>query len=219
MQEKKLRLQNSLSNNKIHMHKLLHVSIFTFISLSCIAQGEYNQWCFGSLAGLDFNSGSPVAVNSQVNTTEGSSSIADAAGNLLFYSDGITVWNKNHIAMPNGTGLNGGVSSTQSALIVAQPQTPSIYYVFTTAEAQGASGFCYSIVDMSLQGGLGDVTTKNVQLFTPSAEKVCATKHANGIDIWVLGHEMGTNNFIAYLLTSAGLSAPVISSCGTVYTT
>jgi PKD repeat protein len=201
------------------MHKYLPLYIFICISLNCFAQGENNQWCFGSLSGLDFNSGSPVSVSSQVNTTEGSSSIADAAGNLLFYSDGITVWNKNHTPMPNGTGLNGGGSSTQSALIVAQPQMPSIYYVFTTAEAQGASGFCYSIVDMTLQGGLGDVTTKNVQLFTPSAEKVCATKHSNGIDIWVLGHEMGTNNFVAYLLTSAGLSAPVITSCGTMYST
>ena len=200
------------------MLRLLPVIILLFTAQVSFAQGENNQWCFGNLSGLDFNSGSPVSVSSQVNTTEGSSSIADASGNLLFYSDGITVWNKNHLPMPNGMGLNGGVSSTQSALIVQQPQTPSIYYVFTTAEAQGAAGFCYSIVDMTLQGGLGDVTTKNFQLFTPSAEKVCATKHSNGIDIWVLGHEMGTNNFMAYLLTSAGLSAPVISSCGTVYT-
>lgn len=199
------------------MTKLLHAFIFICITQNCFAQKENNQWCFGSLSGLDFNSGSPVATTSQVNTTEGSSSIADASGNLLFYSDGITVWNKNHLPMPNGMGLNGGVSSTQSALIVAQPQTPNIYYVFTTAEAQGAPGFCYSIVDMSLQGGLGDVTTKNVQLFTPSAEKVCATRHSNGIDVWVVGHEMGTNNFLAYLLTSAGISAPVITSCGTVY--
>jgi PKD repeat protein len=199
------------------MHKLLPVSIFICISVNCFAQGENNQWCFGNFSGLDFNSGSPVSVSSQVSTTEGSSSIADAAGNLLFYSDGITVWNKNHTPMPNGMGLYGGGSSTQSALIVGQPQTPSIYYVFTTAEAQGINGFCYSIVDMTLQGGLGDVTTKNVQLFTPSAEKVCATKHSNGIDIWVLGHEMGTNNFVAYLLTSAGLGAPIITSCGTIY--
>src|SRR6187455_44532 len=201
------------------MLRFLPVIIFLFIVENSYAQGENNQWCFGNLSGLDFNSGSPVSVSSQVNTTEGSSSIADASGNLLFYSDGITVWNKNHTAMPNGTGLFGGGSSTQSALIVAQPQTPDIYYVFTTAEAQGVEGFCYSIVDMTLQGGLGDVTTKNIQLFTPSAEKVCGTKHSNGIDIWILGHEMGTNNFIAYLLTSSGLSAPVISSCGTVYST
>ncbi len=197
--------------------KLLSLILF-FISTLCFSQGENNQWRFGFGAGLNFNSGSPVAVSSQVGTTEGSSNIADAAGNLLFYTDGITVWNKNNVAMPNGTGLFGGGSSTQSALIVPQPQTPDIYYIFTTAEAQGGNGFCYSIVDISLQGGLGDVTTKNVQLFTPSAEKVCGTKHNNGIDIWVLGHEIGTDNFYAYLLSSAGVSAPVISSVGTVHT-
>ena len=167
------------------MKKILLAYGLLLIASACFAQGENNQWCFGNLCGLDFNSGSPVAFNSQVNTTEGSASIADASGNLLFYTDGITVWNQNHVAMPNGTGLSGGISSTQSAVIVQQPQTPGIYYIFTTAEAQGAQGFCYSIVDMSLQAGLGDVTTKNVQLFTPSAEKVCATKHNNGVDIWI----------------------------------
>src|SRR5215203_5287753 len=149
------------------MHRLLQIIIFSCVTQICFAQGEYNQWCFGNLSGLDFNSGSPVAVSSQVNTTEGSSSIADAAGSLLFYSDGISVWNKNHVLMSNGSGLNGGVSSTQSALIVAQPQSPSLYYIFTTAESQGGAGFCYSIVDMTLQAGLGAVTTKNVLLFTP----------------------------------------------------
>src|SRR5688572_4629605 len=118
------------------MNKLIPSLLLLLVSGTTFAQGEYNQWCFGNLSGLDFNSGSPVSVASQVNTTEGSSSIADAAGNLLFYSDGVTVWNKNHVPMPNGTGLNGGFSSTQSALIVSQPQTPDIYYLFTTAQAQ-----------------------------------------------------------------------------------
>ncbi len=200
------------------MKKLLQLASILFFSLAAQAQNENNIWCFGYGAALDFNSGSPVAITSAIGTTEGCSSIADASGNLLFYTDGLNVWNNTHVTMPNGFGLNGGGSSTQSALIVLQPGSTTIYYIFTTAEAQGAAGFCYSIVDMTLQAGLGDVTTKNVQLFTPSPEKVCGTFHANGTDIWVVGHELGTDVFHSYLLTAAGLNAvPVLSTSGDVH--
>lgn len=119
--------------------------------------------------------------------------------------------------MPNGFGLEGGNSSSQSALIIKQPGG-LLYYIFTTTEHQNPLyKMSYSIVDMSLNGGNGDVTIKNALMFNPSAEKLTAVNHANGTDIWIIGHEMGTNNFRAYLLTPAGVSAvPVISSVGGV---
>src|SRR5215217_3779517 len=103
---------------------------------------------------MDLRGGVQVALYDCVMSTyEGSASIADHDGNLLFYTDGISVWNKNHNVMPNGSGLLGDASSTQSALVVPKPGSDSIYYIFTT------SGYWshYSEVDMSLDGGLGDV--------------------------------------------------------------
>src|ERR1035437_7857717 len=92
------------------------------------AQGEANWWYFGDSAGVHFNGSAPVAVtNGQLSTTEGCSSISDAAGNLLFYTDGITVWHKNHVQMSNGFGLFGNGTSTQSALIVQKPGSFIIY--------------------------------------------------------------------------------------------
>ena len=183
------------------------------------AQKEGNIWYFGVNAGLDFNSGAPHALtNGVLSTLEGSSSIADVNGNLLFYTDGITVYNNNHLQMPNGSGLLGHWSSTQSALIVPQPESSNIYYIFTTY-FQGGFGFYYSIVDMSLQGGLGDVTTKNIALFNPVTEKQTAVRHENGCDLWVITHEYRTLNFRAYLVNDAWIdTTPVISSVGSVHT-
>src|SRR5689334_11643315 len=91
------------------------------------SQKEGNIWYFGMQAGLDFNSGSPVPLNNGViNTTEGCSSIADANGNLLFYTDGSTIWNRNHVPMPNGTGLLGNSTTTQAGLIIKQPGNPNL---------------------------------------------------------------------------------------------
>lgn len=184
----------------------------------CFAQGEANIWYFGVNAGLDFNSGSPVALtNGQLNTIEGCATLADNTGNLLFYTDGITVWSKNHQVMSNGTGLLGHTSSTQSATIVPKPGSLNLYYVFTLDAFAGSNGFRYSIVDMSLNGGLGQVVTKNVLVYTPSNEKIAIVKHANNTDFWVVTHGWNNNNFYSYLLTSSGLAAtPVISSTGVI---
>lgn len=200
------------------------ISIFLALLISSIyalAQKETYIWYFGNHAGIDFNSGAPVGLsNGAFDTNEGSSSICDGLGNLLFYTDGDKCYDKNHNVMPNGSGLLGGWSSSQSALIVKQPLSANLYYVFTCDEFSGADGLSYSIVDMSLNGGNGDITTKNVQLYTPTSEKITAVKNFFTGDVWVITHEMGTNNFVAHSITSAGINpVPVISGAGTIYST
>ncbi|WP_171037106.1 T9SS type B sorting domain-containing protein [Maribacter algarum] len=180
------------------------------------AQNEAANWYFGQYAGLDFNGGAPVPLtDGQLWTQEGCSTISDVNGNLLFYTDGVTIWNRAHNPMPNGMGLNGHTSSTQSGIIVPSPGNPDVYYVFTVDEGTETDGLQYSVVDMTLDGGLGDVTTKNILLETPLLEKLTAVVHANGNDIWVLAHRYPGNEYVAYLVTATGVSAaPVVSSIG-----
>src|SRR5688572_18290741 len=97
-----------------------------------LAQKEGYVWYFGGNAGLNFATSPPtVLTNGAVNTAEGSASISNSAGNILFYSDGVTVYNQNHTVMANGNGLLGNFSTTQSAIIVKQPGSSSKYYIFT----------------------------------------------------------------------------------------
>lgn len=192
-----------------------------FISFFGYSQKQNNIWYFGANAGLDFNTGIPVSLtNGQINTVEGCASIADAAtGNLLFYTDGVTVFNSNHTVMPNGSGLAGGNSSSQSALIIPLPGSSTIYYIFTVPDMGSPVGFSYSLVDMTLQGGLGDVTVKNTSLHTPVTEKLYGTKHQNGTDYWVVVHENGSDAFYSYLFSASGINTiPVISNIGLVHT-
>ncbi len=194
--------------------KLLFCLLF-FTSFA-FGQVQNNVWCFGNHAGLDFNSGTPVALpTTAISTNEGCSSISDNSGQLLFYTDGVSVWNKNHIQMPNGFGLQGNPSTSQSALIVPiQSATGDLYYVFTINELAGA--MTYSIVDMGLQSGMGDVTaTKNVALHPAVCEKQVAIQKCDK-NVWVISHEWGTNNFFADLVTPSGINPSVISSVGTI---
>jgi PKD repeat protein len=199
----------------IFLFNLLVVILFLCSNKMTFAQHEYDVWYFGVNAGLDFKSGTPIVLtNGVINTSEGTSSIADSSGNLLFYTDGITVKNKNHQQMQNGFGLNGGYSSSQSALIIRQPGADAVYYIFTTGDFT-SEGLSYSVVDMTLQNGLGQVILKNISLLNTGTEKLTAVRHSNGTDYWILAHEWNNNHFNAYQFTSAGVnSIPIVSSTG-----
>lgn len=194
---------------------LLFLSFFITCTLVS-AQQEAAIWYFGENAGLDFRSGTPVPLlDGALDTLEGCATISDFNGNLLFYTDGITVWNRNHLPMPNGTGLLGDYSSTQSAIMVPHPGNSDQYYIFTADHAKLPDGINYSLVDMSLDGGLGDIIQKNVQLLTPAAEKLTAVRHANGTDIWVLIRDAYADTFLAYRVGPAGVDVnPVITNIG-----
>jgi len=193
------------------------IFLFYFlIPLALFSQGEFNNWHFGSGATLDFNSGSAVAgTSSSISTSEGSAAVSDCNGNLLFYSDGSNVWNRSNNIMTNGTGLDGssgsilGTPSTQGALIVKRPETSGIYYIFTASSGRGLK---YSIVNMNLNSGLGEVIIKNTLLSSNPTQKLAVTYHSNGKDIWVVTHYDGNNQYEAFLVTRTGVSILGVSS-------
>ena len=178
-------------------------------------QGETNNWFFGTNAGISFSGGAPVALpNGSLISGEGVASISSAAGNILMYTDGTTIYDRNDNIMPNGNGLFGGNSSSQSAIIIKRPNSNNIYYVFTVAQAALSEGICYSTVNMTLNGGFGDIVaaTKNTSLIGPTTEKLSAVKHCNGRDIWVIGHGYNNSTFHAWLVTPAGVNAVPVNS-------
>jgi gliding motility-associated-like protein len=180
---------------------------------------EGNIWYFGNNAGITFETNPPSALNNgAISTFEGCATFSDNQGNLLFYTDGMFVYNKLHQQMPNGFGLLGNPSSAQSGVIVPKPGSQTDFYVFTVAAEGGSNGFRYSEVDMTLDGGLGDVIipSKNTLLFAPSAEKVAAVAHANGVNYWVISHGINNNSYYAYLLDFNGINNPVISDVGQI---
>ena len=215
------------------LKKFLQISAVFFCITFVHAQKQGNIWYFGNLAGIDFNSGSPIALtNGQIafppneSHNEGSSAISDSSGTLLFYSDGMTLWNSNHQIMQNGTGLLGNFSSTQSSIIIPDPANPSrSYYLFTVS-----SGLCcgsdindglrYSKIDMCIDNSLGGVlqTEKNIKLVDTVAEKIAVTRHSNGTDYWILTHKFHSNEFWALHLSNLGIIDTVVTSIGTSHT-
>ncbi len=198
----------------------MHLRLTLIIAI-CLSQFlGYSQtpadwWYFGDNAGVHFTQTGPIAVgDGQILTDEGCSSISDQQGNLLFYTDGQLVYDKLHALMPNGSGLFGATSSAHSSVVIPRPGSSTEYYIFTV-DAGGAIGvgIHYSKVDLTLNGGNGDVDVneKNVFLADPASEKLAAVKKPGGF--WIIGQKVGTNEFYTFEVTSTGVNTtPIISS-------
>jgi hypothetical protein len=140
--------------------------------------------------------------------------MSDESGQLLFYSNGEQVWNRNHSLMPNGN-IQGDRSSTQSTLIVPLPGSNTRYYLFSSvANNIGVNGLYYNIIDMNLDGGLGDITaSKDIPIMANSAEQLAGTMHCNATDYWIVGRQYHEDalRFYVWRLTKNGLQPPVIA--------
>lgn len=208
------------------MKTLLSIVVIV-LCLKSSAQKQANNWYFGLGAGLSFNSSPPAALTDGQTydpvqgdlSIEGTATISDSTGALLFYTNGEKIWNANQQVMPNGNGLLGNFSSTQAAIIVPQPGSSRYFYVFTVDDGYYDHlqyGFRYSIVDICLDNGLGDVVPgkKNILILDTVSEKLTAVRHANGTDYWIIVHKYFSDAFYAYRMSSSGITDTVISHIG-----
>lgn len=190
--------------------------------------GDENQraniWYFGNGAGIDFNEEEgldppPRSITDPhaMDAPEGTSTISDANGDVLLYTDGETVWNRENGVMPNGTELGGDNVSAQSVIIVPFVDDETLYYIFTTQEVYGDNTFelKYSVVDMKEDNGLGNVILKDIVLYSRSTERLAAIEAGDGF--WLISHEYGNNTFRTYGITTEGITRPILSSAGAVH--
>ncbi|WGX97230.1 sortase domain-bontaining protein [Nocardioides sp. L-11A] len=182
------------------------------------ARATQRWWYFGNGAGLDFGASGTAAPSvtpaTGVNAVEGTTVVTDSSGQLLFWSDGVKVLNKFHQVMPNGAGLTGNSSATQTVAAFPSTSDPGTYFVVATtgaSEVGGTGHLSYSVVDMALDGGLGDVTAvKNVDLAPANgaSEQLTAIPNATGDGFWVVTAQASSPNVRAYLFDGDGPADP-----------
>ena len=197
-------------------------SVTTYVRACVAVTGPCRQWVAPQNAALDFGSGVPRPVAGRINTSaEPGSAVSDAAGNLLFYTDGIRAYDRTNAIMPNGTGLLAGTSSHNGALIFPRPGSSTQYFLFTVRqgeEAPNTSAMNYSVVDMTLNAGFGAIVTgqKNITVAlpgTPNAmlEGMAVIPHCNGTDWWLISHG-GWNTDGKLFVTRVTSAGPTVTT-------
>ncbi len=220
--------------------KYLSITIFLFYSVCSFTQSKQDYvWLLGidqsSEPGnqayrFDFNI-QPFEVsesNNGLGFDNNNASICDEDGNLLFYTNGCAVLNKDAEVMPNGDSLNYniwmeifhwdncqlGYVGTQNIMILNHPGNDELFYILHKPRIYNGSGqdagipLQYTLVDMLLNGGLGDVVEKNVDLFTEVnclSSFLTAIRHINGKDWWVIQPLAEDSVFLTYLISEEGI--------------
>lgn len=192
-------------------------SVTAYVRNCVPVTGPCRQWVFPAHASLDFGTGVPKPVAGRINTSaEPGSAVSDAAGNLLFYADGSNAYTRTNVVMPNGAGLLAGTSSHNGTLIVPRPGSSTQYFLFTVRQGEDAPNtncMNYSVVDMALNAGFGDIVTgqKNLNVALPGTpnqllEGMAAIPHCNGTDWWLVsnGGWSASGKLFVTLVTSAG---------------
>ena len=210
-----------LTKNRI-LYSILGL-LLCLVGKDGFGQKEANNWYFGFGQAVNFASGNPVNVNgSQMGANYGSTSLSDSLGNLLFYSDGVFVFNRNNQVMPHGDTLLSSSFATSPCVAFRKPGSLRDYYIFTVAGTPTTKWkpcVNYSIIDMSLQGGLGDIVAfqKNIPLLAADSayETIGAIRHGSKDAYWVFVRNHRTlNQFYAFLVDITGVNPnPVVSPC------
>ena len=209
------------------------------------AQKEAHNWYFGQYVGMTWNttqtknqdgkilSGlpSPLPPSAMTLQKEGVFGMSDYEGNLMFYSDGMTIWNKNHAVMENGSGLTGHWSSAQSGIVIPYPGQPYKYIALSMSLNYNdvvtgpdyvinipRNTLAYSIIDMTENGGLGKVTTNSVKLTGAQGilgESVAAVRKSVGYGYWIIAVGKGAGSSSAlnvWEVTTSGVNTACIAS-------
>ncbi|MEZ5017119.1 MAG: gliding motility-associated C-terminal domain-containing protein [Flavipsychrobacter sp.] len=188
------------------------------------AQQQNNVWAMGFGVGVSFNSSPPVGITTSMQSVEAAASVSDRkTGALLFYTDGVNLYDANHNITPNGKGVGDDTtrSSEQGVVIVPFVNDTNKYYLFTISGHSFNGTLSYTVVDKTLNGGLGDVVTgqKNIFLANDFTEAMTVVEQEKCNRLWLIALKKDSHDFYAYEITKDGLdTAATISTVGYVNT-
>ncbi len=209
---------------------LILLIIFVVNSSQLFAQGFYDHaWLLGSYNFLQDPKGRILFSDTgYVHTGEfrkmsfkgTEATICNAQGDFLMSTNGIWIANANNDTMMNGKGLNPngitgnwqyGLPMTSNALFLPYPGDTSRYILFhhtTTFDGYSytANELYNSVVDISINGGLGSVIQKNNIVVADTFNwGIGACKHANGRDWWIVMSKHNTDSIFTCLLSKNGI--------------
>lgn len=229
--------------------KLFVSCIFIFNVIYSCAQNRTLNWLIGNdsyplnRVGIDFSNDTAHVYNiySPMPLFVTNASICDTSGQLLFYTNGISIENRNHQILSNSFDFNPGwatdlaesygLAISQAVLFLPRPMNPDNYYIFhMSAEVYDINNeqevqplhLGVSEISTFLDAGLGGIVSgrKNIHVLndTLSQGRLTACKHANGRDWWVITHKFYSDIFFIFLITPDSIYGPFNQQIGSVYT-
>lgn len=196
--------------------RIILTLILSLLFVTTSAQKQNHNWCFGVKGGVTFNTVPPTGITNSMQTLEPHATVSNRhTGALLFYTNGYTIWDASHSIMQNGAsiGTDSAVqSSSQGVTIVPSLSDTNQYYVFSlSALGKYGGNLYYSIIDMTLNSGLGAVLPAGKRVLIDSSYTEGMETIAGCERIWLVVQKKNTGNFYAYPVTDNGIGIPYVS--------
>lgn len=184
-------------------------------TFNLFAQLENTKWYFGVNNGINFTPNGAtftIGTNSHATLTgtEGRAIATNPiTGNVMFYSDGITLYDATNAPM-DGHPIGGLGGCNSAAMVIAFCKVPTKcnqYYVFTNRTGDvancGTPQINVYIVDMTGNSGLGhilalgewDVVPSDNILTTNASETMMTIPGSNPDEYWLVGRRPNGNMF------------------------
>lgn len=191
------------------------------IYFTALSQKETHQWFLqggnrisvspDGISNLPLLNGNPF---SSSNFFSANTSVSDDLGNLLLASDGKTIIDKDLNIMPSIK--NVVLKSSNDKVLAFKIPGSSRYYIFYSSVndfgSNASSTLRYAIVDLSLNGGAGDVISYDQIIADNVSQGFTLAEGSDKQDGWLITHKSETDSFYTYKISSSGLSnIPVIS--------
>jgi hypothetical protein len=207
-----------------------------YIETCNLINNSETNWYFFDRNAVSFASGIPayndsaftyntMSLSYPAGVQELSAVQSDSNGQLLFYTDGTTVWNKNHQSInPPGTILHASYSSMNGVIIVPDPASASRYYIITSDCRSSAAFRGLKYTKVQVTGTMAAIipTEMNVPITVPASlgyqtatngtallsnEGITAVRKGDGY--WLLASalkNLNSINLVVFNITAGGIS-------------
>ena len=220
-----------MRREKIFNAAFAHMKKYCFISYILIcaygngyAQKRNNIWAFGDSIGINFNT-NPVSpfrsVSPAFTPPYYLSSICSKDGGLLFYTDGITMWNRDNFKLPkynNWWPWYGNVLP----LVIPYVSNDSLYYIFGIDDEGDENGNSFKLqyvstkmynpgdIEEAVYPRPPDIRSYYTTLLSNASHVLAGTGHCNQVDTWITTHSPG--GLYSFLITKSGVNpSPVVT--------
>ncbi len=179
---------------------------------------RHNWYFSGNDLGLAFGKGTNTETDlipgkiPQTNFGEKVTATDPTTGNLLFYSDGINIYDATHQIMRNGDNLDADTNSSQGLSVspIPGPGSEGLYYLFYK---NNTGEILYSVIDMNSSGNRNILLPAGAVI--PSRKNISTgiNTRGNGMitigsadmtEYWLVSQNSGTGDFEIHSIPTSG---------------
>ncbi len=180
-----------------------------YVANCTVKKPEQSNWAFGSANGLSFSTGQNPGINGSFHVNDfGAACVSNSNGDLLFYTDGDTVWD----ALGGKFDITGSSDLYQGVTIIPKPNVENNFLIVTIDNSVTGQPLYYTEVsapnpnNVNIVGSSTGVSTSSLGV-NSLKEAVVAIPKCEPKEYWIITKEAAKeDNFVLFETNGSTIS-------------